>query len=185
MENRTPLKKPRKPKKPKKQMERVKIEARKEEEDNVKMKKKKDLIHMTVPELREECGRRKLKVSEGGKPLRKAALIVRIATADKGQTSLANMRQMYGRGGAKPGPQHGVESSGGADPKPVKDETEAVSAAATAVEAKECECDWEAIPVTATAVGHGSSDGSGGHKPGGKDEGAGWRGAGPEPKVGA
>ena len=71
---------------------------------------------MTVSELKEECGRRRLKVSEGGKPLRKAALIVRIATADKGQTSIANMRQMYGRGGARPGPKHEVKSPGGADP---------------------------------------------------------------------
>ena len=79
-----------------------------------------------MEELREECGRRRLKVSEGGKYSKKAALIVRIAAADKGEPSLeeTGIRKYFvGRGGAKPGPQHEAKSPDSAAPSLRRDMT--------------------------------------------------------------
>ena len=62
--------------------------------------------------------RRKLKVSEGGKPLRKAALIVKIAAADKGQTSVVSKGKIRGSGGVKLGAAHEAKGGRSAAPEP-------------------------------------------------------------------
>ena len=78
----------------------------------------KGLHQMTVPELRKECERRRLKVTEGGKYVKKAGLIVRIVNADRGQATMMKAGDFCGSGEVKPGGEGEVEGPSSAAPEP-------------------------------------------------------------------